>query len=112
MRAAFNYQGDAIASSDCDGVIKIWDMRVAGERSSIVAGSANQRIHEARFDVSGKRLISGSDGGVIKVFNLVDNKLLTELSGHEKAVNCVRFLPSEDAFVSAGADGTFRIWSR
>jgi WD40 repeat protein len=41
----------------------------------------------------------------------VGKRLVSELKGHEDAVQCVAFDPSDRFLISGGSDATFRLWS-
>jgi WD40 repeat protein len=37
--ASFSVRGDTLVSSDADGIVKVWDVRMVGELRHIVTGS-------------------------------------------------------------------------
>lgn len=102
-------QGDILASCDAEGVVIIWDIRRMEQRLTIACGP--YPANHATFDGSGQYLAVASDDTTIKI---VDVKLesVTELSGHEDAVQSVAFDPATNNFmVSCGSDHTIRYWS-
>lgn len=44
-------------------------------------------------------------------WNLIDNKLATELNAHEDAAQVAMFDPFGRLLVTAGSDGAFKIWT-
>lgn len=60
-------QGDKILSADCDGITKVWDVRMVKEEMQFDSGltSANCAI----FDKSCTNVYVASEDGSIKVFN-------------------------------------------
>ena len=105
----FNLRGDKIVSADCDGITKIWDVRMVKEEMQFDSGltSANCAI----FDKSSQSIYVASEDSTIKVFNLLTKEKEGELKGHEDAVLDITFDWGKDGYlVSAGADCSFRIW--
>jgi len=62
-------QGDKIVSADCDGITKIWDVRMVKEEFQFDSGltSANCAI----FDKSCSSVYVASEDGTIKVFSTI-----------------------------------------
>jgi len=81
---------------------------MVAELGTVEAGQ--HPINKVAVDRSGTRLTTASDDGNIKVINLIDFSILTELTGHEDAVQCVRLSPNDSYLVSGSSDSTFRIW--
>jgi WD40 repeat protein len=108
--AAFSAQGDAIVSADADGVVKLWDVRLVGERAHL-RSLGGQAVNDAVFDRTGTTVALASDDHTVKLFSAADAKHLVDLQGHEDAVQAVLFDPQGQYIVSAAADHTFRIWS-
>jgi len=106
---AFNLRGDTIASADADGVVKLWDVRMVAELMTINCGPFP--ANKCAFDRSGQVLAVASDDSKIKLFSLGEPaELITELQGHDDAVQAVAFDPAGQYLVSASSDKTFRLW--
>jgi len=109
--ASFSAQGDAIVSADADGVVKLWDVRLLGERAHL-RSLGGQAVNDARFSPGAGGVVAlASDDHTVKLFSSADAKHLADLQGHEDAVQAVLFDPQGQFIVSAAADHTFRIWS-
>ena len=96
-------------SADCDGISKVWDVRMVKEEMQFDSGltSANCAI----FDKACQSVFVASEDSTIKVFNLLTKEKDGELKGHEDAVLDLTFDGGKDGYlVSAGADCSFRIW--
>jgi WD40 repeat protein len=106
---AFNKEGTMIASTDADGVVKLWDIRMVAEIMTIDAGK--HPANKCSFDMSGQILAVASDDGRIKTYNTSNGEAVNELTGHEDAVQAVIFDPAGQYMVSCGSDNTFRLWS-
>ena len=97
-----------IVSSDADGVVKVWDVRMVAEMGQIDAGQ--YPINKVAIDRGGLRAVAASDDGTIKVLNLENFTMATTLTGHEGAVQCVALAPNDAYLVSGSSDNTFRVW--
>lgn len=98
-----------IASTDADGIGKLWDVRMVAELKSMAAGE--HPLNKCCFDRSSEVLAVASDNGKILCFNTATAELLHPLNGHEDAVQAVVFDPRGEFLVSAASDSTFRLWS-
>jgi WD40 repeat protein len=54
-----------IASGDCDGITKVWDVRMVKEISQFDGGLAS--VNQAIFDKSGTYVLVGSEDATVKV---------------------------------------------
>lgn len=105
----FNIQGNKIVSADCDGITKIWDVRMVKEERSFDSGltSANCAI----FDKACQSVYVASEDATIKVFSLNTGEKEGELKGHEDSVLDLTFDSQREGYlISASADCSFRIW--
>ena len=64
------------------------------------------------FDRSGDVLAVASDDGKVKFISALTGDELSELEGHDDAVQVVMFDATGKLFVSGGSDKTYRIWSQ
>lgn len=80
--------------------------------ASIATVHAAEGIHAAAFSPDGGELVTGSHRGLIEVWDLHDSSAqrIHQLRGHRGEVFAVAFL-STRRLVSAGRDGTIRIWN-
>ena len=98
-----------MASTDTDGVAKLWDVRMAGEMASIstCGGPANS----CAFDRSGKLLLIASSSGAVLCFNVTTLGMVAAFPGHQGPTHGVGFDANCAYFVSSGADQTCRYWA-
>lgn len=100
---------DAIASCDSEGVVILWDIRRMEQRLTIACGP--YPANHVSFDGSGHFLAVASDDTTIKIVD-IRNESVTELSGHDEAVQCVAFDAVANNFmVSCSSDRTIRYWN-
>lgn len=55
-------------------------------------------------------MVTGSDDGIVRVFNAATNRLITSLSGHKGPVRAVAVSPNSQFIASASQDKTIRLW--
>ncbi|RYG44178.1 hypothetical protein EON67_12060, partial [archaeon] len=123
----FSLRGDAVASCDADGVVRVWDIRMVSERASATLGKVP--VHSVAFDRSAAILTAACDDGSIHVLDagagadatlpvpgkassrVATLKPLAVLRGHTEAVQSLAFDPTSTFLASAGNDCTVRLWS-
>ena len=60
---------------------------------------------------NGRILISASEDGKIKLWNLKTTECLLTLAGHPYGVKNLAISPDGECFASGGGDGTIKLWS-
>jgi len=106
---AFAPRNDQLLAGGGDGSLLLWDLAT---RSATKAFTGHERlaVHAVAFSADGKRAASaGADKQVI-VWDVASGAVLHRLLGHTNTVTGVAF-PGTDQVISAGWDGTLRIWT-
>jgi WD40 repeat protein/Tfp pilus assembly protein PilF len=62
------------------------------------------------FTPDGRRVVSGSDDGAVKIWDAVTGRELLSLVDHRDAVNSVAVSPNGKLVASTGRDGIARVW--
>ena len=101
--------GTVLASTDADGIVKLWDTRMVAE--ILTAEVSKQPANKCTIDRSGQVLAVASDDGKVRGFSTSHGELLGELTSHEDAVQAVAFDPAGEYLISCGSDHTFRLWA-
>lgn len=55
-------------------------------------------------------IVSGSEDNAVYIWDMVDNKIVQKLSGHNKMVCGISCHASELCLLSSSVDGTIRVW--
>jgi len=76
-----------------------------------VLSGLDSTVLSMRFSNDGKKLVTASEDGKVRVWSVPDWKLLETLSGHKGPVRWAEFSPDGNWVVSGGEDDTVRIWS-
>jgi WD40 repeat protein len=64
------------------------------------------------FSPDSRTLVTSSDDGTVKLWNLIIGKEALSLRGHKGWVTSARFSPDGTILATAGADGIIRLWIR
>jgi WD40 repeat protein/serine/threonine protein kinase len=110
----FSPDGRRLVSGSLDGAVKIWDVSTAQEILTLRGHFGN--VFSVAFSPGGRRIVSASADQRVRVWDgspldgEPEQGCLT-LRGHRDDVNNVMFHPKQArVLVSAGADGTIRLW--
>lgn len=109
----FSPNGRYILAHTLDSCIRLWDY-VAGTCKKTYQGHVNNKYSlGGSFGFSGNQgfINSGSEDGDILFWDVSTKELIQKVHGHEGVVCWVDTAPGPNgAIVSAGLDGTVRIW--
>ena len=77
--ARYNHQFDAIVSGDDQGYVSVWDIEngklmskfqtYTPPNTSKISEKANPKITTGTFDMKGRRLVTSSADGTVKIWN-------------------------------------------
>jgi WD40 repeat protein/serine/threonine protein kinase len=122
----FSPDGELLAGSSAYGTITVWNV-ASGEEITTLSGHAPGQTGETKyngivgvaFSPDGKLLATASDDLTAKIWDISSGKELFTLSGHDHApvsippfdgVIQVGFSPDGKRLVTAGGDGTVKVW--
>jgi WD40 repeat protein len=99
-------------SVSTDGTIRLWDVK-AGKEQGRFTDFVGYPCSVA-FSPDGKRLLAGQSGGkadrLVRLFSVPTQKLIRSFEGHAGRVVGVAIAPDGRTGISAGSDGTIRVW--
>ncbi|GFR19764.1 hypothetical protein TNCT_196761, partial [Trichonephila clavata] len=70
----------------------------------------NKAVNTLKFSPDGRWIASGSEDGVIKLWDLPAGKLRTEFKGHSSGVSDIEFHPNELLLGSCSSDQYVKFW--
>ena len=126
--AVFSPKGDFVASGGEDGDVRLWRVRHSEEHlrlelDPIVFRGHRDWVRSLSFSPNGQFIASASDDDTVRLWSVAastinsqdtadsrESQLLPPLTGHKDVIWDVDFDRTGERIVSAGADGTMRIW--
>ncbi|GAA2555608.1 hypothetical protein GCM10010398_49340 [Streptomyces fimbriatus] len=107
---AFSPDGRTLAATSTRGPVSLWDI-TERRRKAVLAGST-KGARALSFTPRGHRLAVATVRGPIQVWDTARTPRLTaSLNGHKGAANALDHSRDGRTLVSAGADGTVRLWA-
>ncbi|MBV8756677.1 MAG: protein kinase [Deltaproteobacteria bacterium] len=104
---AFSPSGPQLASVGLDGDLRLWHLDPTPALVTLAPPPA--AMWRGAFSADGKLAAVTNDDGIVRVYTVATGVLAYELTGHTKKINTVAF-SSDGHIVTAGEDGTFRIY--
>lgn len=108
---AFDATGEKCLTADEVDAFILWDVNKAKKVRTFY--SKKYGISHARFTHRSQNIIHAStklDDHTIRYHSMHDNKYLSYFRGHTGRVRSLAMSPIDDTFLSAGEDGTVRLW--
>lgn len=109
LNESFSQDGKLIASSsgDQDKTVKVWD---ASNGKEIVTLPIGSDVDVVRFTPDGKRVVSGANDNVARVWEIPSGRELYDLYGHTNFVTDIAFSPDGSRIATASWDRSAKVW--
>jgi WD40 repeat protein len=105
MCAAFDPSGDFLAMGGDDQAI----VNLKRRKETLLAGH-ERKVFSVAFSPDGSRLVSSSQDGTAKVWNISRGREIANFKGHLAPVTRAVFSPAGDRIASTGWDGSVKVW--
>ncbi|MCA1706009.1 MAG: TIR domain-containing protein [Actinobacteria bacterium] len=117
--AAFSPDGQRVVTGDREGTVRVWDWARGG--TPAVERGHEGPVNTAAFSPDGSRVVSAGTDGTVRVWHWAAQAEPVVLRGHQGqppaaptvvgGVSTAVFSPDGTRVVSAGVDGTVRVWN-
>ncbi|XP_058486983.1 telomerase protein component 1 [Solea solea] len=98
-----------LATVSLDFTLKVWSSAKGQEVASLPSSSP---LNCVTFDPEGRLLVAGCWNGEVIVWNWLQNKTQSPLSGHQHSVRSLSFSSSSSSMLCSGSiSGEVRVWS-
>lgn len=102
-----------LATAATNGVVSVWDLSKFGRQKQLLVYNEHERTaHTVTFHSSEPNiLISGSQDGTIKCFDIRCDKSVTTYFSNSESVRDLKFSPhSQNVFSAVSENGTVQLW--
>jgi WD40 repeat protein len=116
LHLAFSPDATCLTSGGSDGAITLWDVSEGSRLHTFTGHSAAissvlfvsaESIMQALF---GPVIVSASEDGTVRLWNVCEKKVLLEVKCHEKPVRAIGCSLRGDKLITGGDDATLKFW--
>lgn len=105
---AFSTNGNILASSGIDNVVKLWHVKTRKEQRKLIGHTG--WVTALAFSIDDKTVASGDIYGNIKLWDVNGGSEQVSFHGHRNNVSVLVFSPDRQTFASASNDGSIKLW--
>eukprot|EP00178_Gracilaria_changii_P019106 TRINITY_DN55579_c0_g1_i1.p1 TRINITY_DN55579_c0_g1~~TRINITY_DN55579_c0_g1_i1.p1 ORF type:complete len:380 (+),score=47.11 TRINITY_DN55579_c0_g1_i1:54-1193(+) len=103
--------GRFVASADCEGHVKLWQLESGELLSTLQAGDElSDAFTSVAISASKRHVVAGCLDKTIKLWDVETSQLVSEYDGHSNSVYSVWFTSDGGGVLSGSLDGTAKVW--
>ena len=107
---AWSPDGLTVAVGEEDGgTIRLYNA-TGNKFAERITMDGKSTVNSFHFSADSKRLLSGHDDGMVRLWDIAKASLVAEWGKHEGPIKSVRFSPGEQLAASGGGEGQVKIW--
>jgi WD40 repeat protein len=106
--AALSPGGQVLATSDLDGVVRLWSTTTGRELREL-AGLSGE-VSSLEFSPSGNLLLAAGAGGVAIVWDIANGQVATDVTASQGHLYQAVFAPDDRTIYTVAQDGTVASW--
>jgi WD40 repeat protein/tRNA A-37 threonylcarbamoyl transferase component Bud32 len=108
-KVVFSPDGKRVVSSSYDKTIKVWDVAIDRNRTTL-RGCKENSILSLAFSPDGRRIVSGGRDAKVKVYDTISGAEIMTLPGHSDGIWSVVYTIDGTRIISSSRDGTIKVW--
>lgn len=97
----------SLTRQERDVTLWSWDL---GDDTTRPLGTYRGSLRALSVSRDGTKAVTGSVDGTLAVWNVIERKVIGQLSGLDKNIYCLAFLPDNRRVLVGGTDGQMRLW--
>ncbi|MBW8883587.1 MAG: hypothetical protein JF612_02170, partial [Planctomycetia bacterium] len=101
--------GFTVVAGGNDAQLLLWDLR-SPMAAPVELGRHRTYIHCVAFSPDGRALLTGSEDGVVKLWDMPSRRLKRSLRRHTSAVASAAFSPDGQQVATVSWDGSVKLW--
>mmetsp|Transcript_11392 Transcript_11392/g.20712 ORF Transcript_11392/g.20712 Transcript_11392/m.20712 type:complete len:900 (+) Transcript_11392:327-3026(+) len=102
--------GSVFATGGDDKKVNLWRVGRAGSGPVTTMGGNASPVVSLCFSPTSEQLLSASEGGSLKIFDIAEGRVARSLNGHLARVNGVDYHPYGEFVASGGDDTNVKVW--
>lgn len=105
-----SHDGNCIVANCLDNSIRLIDKK-EGELLNTYSGHKNSEFKiENRLTKDDAYILTGSEDGMVYVYDLVEAKVVNKLSGHQRPCVTLDYHPTNSQLITGSFDTTIKLW--
>jgi len=93
-----------------DGSLRVWNLKSGKQIGEDWRDGDSEAVWTIALSPDGKKVVSGSVGGLVRLWDMDTCKVIAKWTGHTRAVNSVCWSRDGQQVMSGSDDGTVREW--